>query len=118
MGLTVVGKPAATVMTSSPGLSRRSPNFLEVNALKATRFAEDPEFTSEAERTPTKLASLRSKSFAQRPVVNHPSSTESTTEHMSAASMHLPHTGTGETPGMNSRGANCSAWKLAVNCRI
>jgi hypothetical protein len=58
IGLTVVGKPAATVMTSSPGLSWRSPSLGEQRALSATRLAEEPELTSEAERTPTKRASF------------------------------------------------------------
>ena len=42
MGLTVVGKPAATVITSSPGRTRRSFSCGEVSALKATRLADEP----------------------------------------------------------------------------
>ncbi len=42
------GNPAATVTTSSPGCSRRSPSFGDVNVLSATRFADEPEFTSRA----------------------------------------------------------------------
>ena len=76
----MVGKPAATVMTSSPGLSRRSPSLGEVSALTASRLAEEPELTSEAQRTPTKRASFRSNSSAKRPVVNQASRAESTTE--------------------------------------
>src|ERR1035438_3543456 len=102
IGLTVVGKPAATVITSSPGLSRRSPSFGEVSALTARRLAEEPELTSEAQRTPTKRASLRSKSSAKRPVVNQQSRAESTTELKSPPSMTLPDTGTGDCPGVNS----------------
>ncbi len=48
IGLTVVGKPAATVITSSPGLSRRSPSFGEVRAVTASRSADEPELTSVA----------------------------------------------------------------------
>ncbi len=44
-GLTVVGKPAAAVITSSPGVRRRSPSIGEVRAEKATRLAEEPELT-------------------------------------------------------------------------
>jgi len=44
-------KPAATVITSSPGLRRRSASLLEVSALIAKRLAEEPEFTREAHRT-------------------------------------------------------------------
>ena len=36
----------------------------------ASRFAVEPEFTSEPHRTPTNRASFRSKSSANRPVVN------------------------------------------------
>ncbi|WP_369751905.1 hypothetical protein [Microcystis sp. T1-4] len=43
MGLTVVGKPAATVMTSYPSLSCFSPSLGEVKALKATKLAEEQE---------------------------------------------------------------------------
>ncbi|OIQ75747.1 hypothetical protein GALL_425800 [mine drainage metagenome] len=43
MGFTVVGKPAATVMTSSPGFSARVPSLCEVSAVKANRFADEPE---------------------------------------------------------------------------
>ena len=109
MGFTVVGNPAATVSTSSPGFSARSPSFGEVSALSATRFALDPEFTSEAERTPKNRASLRSNSLANRPVVNHPSSAESTTEQMSSAPITLPETGTVDVPGTNSFAANFTA---------
>ena len=38
-GLTVVGKPAATPITSSPFLIALSPSFGEVNVLKATKLA-------------------------------------------------------------------------------
>ena len=47
MGVTVVGKPQATVITSSPRFTRRSPSFGEVSAMKARRFALEPEFTSD-----------------------------------------------------------------------
>src|SRR6185312_16157382 len=99
MGLSVVGKPAATVITSSPGLRRRSPSLGEVSALTAMRLADDPELTNEALRTPTKRANLRSKSLAKRPVVNQQSRAESTTEMRSPASMTLPDIGTGDSPG-------------------
>src|SRR5579863_1809774 len=93
-------------MTSSPGFRLRSPSFGEVRALSAKRLAEEPELTSDAERTPTKRARFRSNVSANRPVVNQPSRAESTTALISAASITLPDTGTGETPGINSHGAN------------
>ena len=58
IGATVVGNPAATVITSSPGLRRReSGSLAEVRAEIATRLAEEPEFTSRLWRTPKKVAS-------------------------------------------------------------
>ena len=56
IGLTVVGKPAATVITSSPGCRRRSPSFFEVRAETASRFADEPELHRSACRTPTARA--------------------------------------------------------------
>jgi hypothetical protein len=96
-------------MTSSPGFSCRSPSFGEVSALTASRFAEEPELTSDALRTPTKRASFRSKSSAKRPVVNQASSAESTTALTSAPSITLPETGIGECPGLNSPEFDVSA---------
>src|SRR5215472_11307042 len=104
IGFTVVGKPAATVMTSSPGMSRRSASLGEVRALSAAKFADDPELTRDAQRTPTNFARVRSKLSANRPVVNQASRAESTTALTSAPSITFPDTGTGVTPGMNSRG--------------
>src|SRR5882757_3000600 len=118
MGFTVVGKPAATVITSSPGFRARSPSFGEVSALNATRFALEPEFTRLAERTPTNFASFRSKSLANRPVVNQASRAESTTEQMSSAPITLPDTGTTDAPGTNSRAGKASAWYSAVKAKI
>jgi len=58
IGVTVVGKPAATVITSSPGLIRRACGSLaEVSAEIATRLALEPEFTSSEWRMPRKAAS-------------------------------------------------------------
>ena len=59
IGLTVVGKPAATVITSSPGCRRRSPSFGEVRAETASRFADEPELQRIACRTPTALRELQ-----------------------------------------------------------
>src|SRR5260370_31642073 len=118
IGLTVVGNPAATVMTSSPGFRRRSPSFGEVKALRATRLADDPEFTSEADRTPTNRASLRSNSLAKRPVVNQQSRAESTTEQTSSGPITLPNTDTLEVPGTNSRRGMAATWNSSVNTII
>src|SRR6202044_3436018 len=99
IGFTVVGKPAATVMTSSPGFSRRSPSLGDVRAVNATRLAEEPELTREQLLTPIKRASFFSNAFAKRPVVNQQSRAESTTERKSVPSMTFPDTGTGDLPG-------------------
>jgi hypothetical protein len=45
IGFSVVGKPVAHVMTSSPGAIRRAPSLGEVSAETATRLAEDPLLT-------------------------------------------------------------------------
>ena len=51
-----MGKPAATVMTSSPGLTARSPSRGEVRVMNARRFADEPEFTRLQWRTPRYFA--------------------------------------------------------------
>src|SRR5579872_1838044 len=121
MGLMVVGKPAATVITSSPGLSRRSPNFGDVRALMARRLADEPELTKDAQRTPTKRASLRSNSSAKRPVVNQQSKAASTTELRSFPSITFPDTGTDDSPALNSppgkAAAKYSSQRLRICCR-
>ena len=45
IGFTVVGNPAATVITSSPALMAFSLCKWEVNEEKANKLAEDPELT-------------------------------------------------------------------------
>ena len=77
-GVTVVGKPAATVITSSPLLICRSPKRGEVRVIKAVRFAEEPEFTREQYRTPRYSASFFSNSSVYRPEVSQNSREEST----------------------------------------
>ena len=47
IGLTVVGKPAATVITSSPGCSRRSPSFGDVSAVRPAGSRTSPELHEE-----------------------------------------------------------------------
>src|SRR5271170_7941326 len=104
MGFTVVGNPAATVITSSPGLNWRSPRLGDVRQDKATRLAEDPELTRAADRTPTNFASWRSNSRAKRPDVSQQSRDASTRLCRSSPSRTLPETGTEEAPGENSAG--------------
>src|SRR5271169_2517350 len=105
IGLTVVGNPAATVITSSPGHSRRSPSDGEVRHESATRLADDPELTREAQRTPMNAANSRSNCAAKRPVVNQPSREASTNNSISELSNTFPETGTPLSPGTNGCGA-------------
>src|ERR1035438_623649 len=109
IGLTVVGNPAATVMTSSPARNLQSPSEGEVRHESATRLADDPEFTSDAQRTPIKAAKSRSNSAAKRPVVSQPSSDASTRCSNSDESNTLPDTGTWLSPGANDCGANATS---------
>ena len=81
-GVTVVGNPAATVMTSSPRRICRSPSSGAVNTEKAIRFADDPLFTRLAKRTSSHLANSRSNSSANRPVVSQKSSAASIRLHL------------------------------------
>ena len=60
----MVGKPAATVITSSPGRKRRSPSRGDVSAESATRLADEPEFTSRQWRIPIHFANSRSNRSA------------------------------------------------------
>ena len=52
VGAIVVGNPAATVITSSPRLTARSPSNGDVNVINASRFALEPELTNEQYLTP------------------------------------------------------------------
>jgi hypothetical protein len=54
MGLTVVGKPAATPMTSSSGLIARSLSLGDVRAENASKLAEEPELVVIKNFTPKK----------------------------------------------------------------
>src|SRR5579862_1789105 len=104
IGLTVVGKPAATVITSSPARSRRSPSDGEVRHERAARLADEPELTSDAHRTPMKAANSRSNCAAKWPVVSHASNDDSTRSSSSLLSKTLPDTGTLVWPGTNDCG--------------
>ena len=69
IGLIVVGNPAATVMTSSPGLMAFEPSLGEVRLAKAIKLAEDPEFTVIKERVFKNFDNSFSNSKLNRPVV-------------------------------------------------
>ena len=106
IGLTVVGKPAATPITSSPFWIARSPNLEEVRVENATRFAEEPEFTVIRCLTPINSANFFSKRSLKRPVVNQPSKEASTMFSNSSEPISLPEGGTTVWPGTNVFGTN------------
>ena len=109
MGLTVVGKPAATPMTSSPFLIARSLNLGEVNVENATKFADEPEFTVMAYLTPINSANFFSNCSLKRPVVSQPSKEASTMFFNSSAPINFPDEGTIVCPGSNTFGENSIA---------
>jgi len=96
MGFSVVGNPAATVMTSSPGVRRSSPSTGDVSAESASRFAEDPELQRMPKRVPTQRAIFASNWSANRPAVSQKSSDASVTSLRSDASNTRPEIGTGD----------------------
>ena len=102
MGATVVGKPAATVITSSPGRSLLSLGSLGlVKADIATRLALDPEFTKSDFRTPRNSASWFSNLSPSGPSVSQKSSVLDTAASTSSSVKTLPAYGTTVSPGMN-----------------
>ncbi|MMZ64608.1 hypothetical protein D1872_269520 [compost metagenome] len=74
----MVGKPAATVITSSPGMMRFSFNLGEVKAEIANKLAEDPEFVNKAYLTPKYSANSFSNCLWYLPAVSQKSNEEST----------------------------------------
>src|ERR1019366_1033880 len=108
----------ARVITSSPGLSLRSPSLGDVKAEKATRLADDPEFTSEHPRTPKKRLNRRSNSVANLPVVSQQSSAESTRLRKSLPLNTLPDAGTTDSPATKIRSGNRSRKYCSARCSI
>lgn len=86
IGLIVVGKPAATVITSLPGLS--------FNAERANRLAEEPELTTSVYLTPKYLLNRSWNNLEYLPSVHQPSNAASTILMSSFSSYRLPETGT------------------------
>ena len=111
IGLTVVGKPAATVITSSPGRSRRSPSLGEVSAVSASRFAEDPELTSSAWRWPVRRARSRSKTRASGPAVSQKSRLVRTSSTTSSGPNTRPEAGTRGLSVVEGAGGVSGAWR-------
>jgi hypothetical protein len=98
----VVGKPAATLITSSPLLIALSPNLGEVKVAKATKLADDPELTVIRDLIPINSDNAFSKFLLKRPVVNHPSNEASTIYCNSVAPITFPDGGTMLLPGLNA----------------
>jgi len=73
MGLIVVGKEAATVITLSPFCSCLSPNKGDLKVLNAIRLAEEPEVVVIAILAPIFNAISFSNFLLNLPVVSHPS---------------------------------------------
>ncbi len=73
-----MGKPQATVITSSPGFNLLLFNLGEVSDESAKRFAEEPEFTSIQYFKPKNLAKSSSNCLAYLPAVSQKSSEAST----------------------------------------
>src|SRR5665213_3098971 len=118
IGFTVVGKPPATVITSSPGFSRRSPSVGDVRAVTASKLADEPELTSVAVLIPNQRANCFSNCAANRPVVSQKSNDESTNDCTSPASNTLPDTGTRLSPGTNGFEANAASWYSLTKSRM
>src|SRR6478609_9923917 len=108
-GLTVVGKPVAQVITSSPGFSWRLRSKGEQSDDRASKFADEPELVVIANLVPIRAASLSWNSVLKRPVVSHMSRLASTSERQSASPTTLPETGTGLWPATKGRGACANA---------
>lgn len=100
IGATVVGNPAATVITSSPFFILLSPSFGEVKAIKAKRFADEPELVKEQYLTPKNSANSFSNCSVYLPAVSQKSNAESTSAEISFSSKTRPAYGI-RSPGVN-----------------
>src|SRR3990170_1805172 len=101
IGATVVGKAAATVITSSPFLILLSPSSGDVNAINARRLADEPEFVKEQCLTPRNFAKSFSNFSAYLPVVSQKSREESTRLAISFSSNTRPAYGI-RSPGVKT----------------
>ena len=110
IGFTVVGNPAATVITSSPGLSCSSPSVGDVKVLSASRFADEPEFVRTALRRLSVLANRDSNFPAIVPDAIFRSSAAATSASRSSASSTAPEDRIGVSPGMNAVPGDWASW--------
>ena len=89
IGVTVVGKPHATVMTSSPLFTCLSPKSGDVKVINASKLALDPEFTSDTYFVPNCFPNSFSNSSKYLPAVSQNSKEASTRFTISSESYTL-----------------------------
>ena len=97
----VVGKPAATVITSSLGFNDLSPNCSDVSEERANKFAEEPELVVITCFIPKNSLRRFSNSLLNLPVVNQKSRDDETSICISASPKTFPETGIKDFPGIN-----------------
>src|SRR3989338_1694033 len=102
MGFTVVGNPAARVITSSSGFNALSPKLSDVSVDNAIKLAEEPEFAVRTKFTPRNFPISFSKSELYFPAVSQKSNDEATSVLISLVPYTLPDTGMNVFPGTNS----------------
>ena len=96
-----MGKPAATVITSSPSLILFLPKDSDVSAEKANRFAAEPDTVEEANLVPNFFGNFFSNSSAYLPEVSQRSRLESTKLFKSFLSRTLLEAATKVSLGIN-----------------
>ena len=94
------------VITSSPSLSLRLPNWGDFKVEIANKLAEEPELVRKQCLTPINLANLLANFLVNLPSVHQPSNTASTPAISSFASKTLPEEGIISLPGTTTREAN------------
>ena len=107
IGETLVGNAAATQITSSPLLMRRSPSRGDVSVINANKLADEPEFTTPTYFAPIYCPNSCSNCSQYRPDVNQNSKAESTKLICSSASYTREQYGI-LCPGRNGRYSACS----------
>src|SRR2546430_3985442 len=117
IGLTVVGNPAATVMTSSPRRSRWSPSSRWVSAVMASRFADEPELRRSAQPRPSARANSGSNVVWLCAAANRMSSAAETRATRSSSSSTAPEGSSAFCPGTKPPGP-FSWWYLRTISRM
>ena len=97
----MVGKPAATVIISSPSFILFSPKYSDVSAENANKFAAEPETVDDAKLVPNFFGNFFSNSSAYLPAVSQRSRLESTRLFKSFLSRTLLDAAINVSLGMN-----------------